>query len=507
MHCIASFWKEKSSSKYVDLIHKKLSNLQDENSLLRTELSSLSEQTEQIEKHEQKLTTDCIHQLNDAQERLRELQAEVDRKGIDLIKCQEECSSVIQQLVSGQQKMKELTIENLDMKETIKTSNDIQQELTSETANYVRKLSSKPPSLSSSMTSNSGRARKPTGKNLLNSLPIPGSPITKPSANHVSANPTNVNSLTKPSRPTTASASAPFFDEIERHRQNLGRPGIPGSKDLDAALKRLSLRRQNEESERGYKERERHNSGLSQPSTISVNSSQQQDSRECSGTSTPTARSPSPESELSGYGSASSFGYRMPEKLQIVKPMEGSATLHHWQRLATPHLAGLFEQRHGVQIKHGQPLNDLDSDTYSLMDVEEEVVPVRPSGRAMMTNTVTDARVMHPSTTSYPYLSPMTVSSTMSTVTSLTSSGSASSSAARLTTSGRMSNATSTFSISLGLASILSERGISGIGDSGGTFNNTAPKRFGCLTTESTPKHVHTKQESINPAVTTFSSI
>lgn len=62
----------------------------------------------------------------------------------------------------------------------------------------------------------------------------------------------------------------------------------------------------------------------------------------------------------------------MPEKLQIVKPMEGSATLHHWQRLATPHLAGLFEQRHGVQIKHGQPLNDLDSDTYSLMDVEEE---------------------------------------------------------------------------------------------------------------------------------------
>lgn len=42
-----------------------------------------------------------------------------------------------------------------------------------------------------------------------------------------------------------------------------------------------------------------------------------------------------------------------------------------------------------------------------------------------MTNTVTDARVMHPSTTSYPYLSPMTVSSTMSTVTSLTSSGSA----------------------------------------------------------------------------------
>lgn len=33
------------------------------------------------------------------------------------------------------------------------------------------------------------------------------------------------------------------------NRQNLGRPGIPGSKDLDTALKRLSLRRQNERAE------------------------------------------------------------------------------------------------------------------------------------------------------------------------------------------------------------------------------------------------------------------
>lgn len=62
----------------------------------------------------------------------------------------------------------------------------------------------------------------------------------------------------------------------------------------------------------------------------------------------------------------------MPEKLQIVKPMEGSATLHQWQRLATPNLAGIFEERDGVQIKHEQPLNEFNSTTYSLLDVEEE---------------------------------------------------------------------------------------------------------------------------------------
>lgn len=94
--------------------------------------------------------------------------------------------------------------------------------------------------------------------------------------------------------------------------------------------------------------------------------------RDWSDANTPTVRSPSPESELSGYGSASSFGFRMPEKLQIVKPMEGSATLHQWQRLATPNLAGIFEERDGVQIKHEQPLNEFNPTTYSLLDVEEE---------------------------------------------------------------------------------------------------------------------------------------
>ena len=44
---------------------------------------------------------------------------------------------------------------------------------------------------------------------------------------------------------------------------------------------------------------------------------------------------------LSGYGGNT---WRVPEKLQIVKPIEGSQTLHHWTRLATPTLGGLLER-------------------------------------------------------------------------------------------------------------------------------------------------------------------
>lgn len=38
---------------------------------------------------------------------------------------------------------------------------------------------------------------------------------------------------------------------------------------------------------------------------------------------------------ISGYGGNA---WRIPEKLQIVKPIEGSQTLHHWTQLATPTL-------------------------------------------------------------------------------------------------------------------------------------------------------------------------
>ncbi len=44
-------------------------------------------------------------------------------------------------------------------------------------------------------------------------------------------------------------------------------------------------------------------------------------------------------------------GWRLPDKLRIVKPLEGSLTLHHWQRLAVPHLGTALEERSGVAVR------------------------------------------------------------------------------------------------------------------------------------------------------------
>ena len=54
---------------------------------------------------------------------------------------------------------------------------------------------------------------------------------------------------------------------------------------------------------------------------------------------------------MSSYGGTNTNDWKLPQKLQIVKPIEGSLTLHQWSRLATPHLGGLLEEREGVAIK------------------------------------------------------------------------------------------------------------------------------------------------------------
>uniref|UniRef100_A0A8C3MLX4 Trafficking kinesin protein 1 n=1 Tax=Geospiza parvula TaxID=87175 RepID=A0A8C3MLX4_GEOPR len=147
-----------------------------------------------------------------------------------------------------------------------------------------------------------------------------------------------------------------------------GTPGTPGSSDLETALRRLSLRRENYLSERKFfeEEQERKLRELAEKGEVH------------SGSVTPTESimslgTHSRFSEFTGYSgmSISSRSY-LPEKLQIVKPLEGSATLHHWQQLAQPHLGGILDPRPGVVTKGFRTL-DLDLDeVYCLNDYEED---------------------------------------------------------------------------------------------------------------------------------------
>ncbi|GAB5576930.1 trafficking kinesin-binding protein 1 isoform X2 [Prionailurus iriomotensis] len=189
-----------------------------------------------------------------------------------------------------------------------------------------------------------------------------------------------------------------------------GTPGTPGSHDLETALRRLSLRRENYLSERRFfeEEQERKLRELAEKGEL------------LSGSLTPTESimslgTHSRFSEFTGF-SGMSFSSRsyLPEKLQIVKPLEerrvwlssfrlggvirasllrlhlhrwgarqgaaaeaGSATLHHWQQLAQPHLGGILDPRPGVVTKGFRTLDvDLD-EVYCLNDFEEDDTDLR----------------------------------------------------------------------------------------------------------------------------------
>lgn len=98
----------------------------------------------------------------------------------------------------------------------------------------------------------------------------------------------------------------------------LGQPGCPGGNDLTRALHRLSLRRQNFLCERQFFQAEREKK-------LQALAGAEADGEGGSGCISPMGSTFSSFSNLSELSFSSSvFKTFLPEKLQIVKPMEGN---------------------------------------------------------------------------------------------------------------------------------------------------------------------------------------
>lgn len=173
--------------------------------------------------------------------------------------------------------------------------------------------------------------------------------------------------------------------------QPSGVPGAPGAKELEAALKRLTpaevLARR---------------AMLSYAPVGTYSYDEQKPMAAIPvGVRTPDSIMSTGSSGISSSTNMSSsvHQWRLPEKLQIVKPIEGSQTLHHWSRLATPTLCGLLDERPGVTIRGGRGLDDLGMQIYNLSDVEEDIndeLPGKQFEFSGCTYTYTTSTVMHP---------------------------------------------------------------------------------------------------------------
>ncbi|XP_026158966.1 trafficking kinesin-binding protein 1 [Mastacembelus armatus] len=220
-------------------------------------------------------------------------------------------------------------------------------------------------------------------------------------------------SLTLEDKPSSNNAQKD--DSSVSGPKRLGQPGTPGGQDLEAALCSLSARQQSHSSERPFFDVERERKlcalaancedGDGSSGFLTPNDSMTSSSAASTGTNYSNG-----SSQHSCGSSGGSRSY-LPDRLQIVKPLEGSVTLHQWQQLAKPNLGGILHPRPGVltkdfrelevDIQHVYSLNDLEEDEPDLSQLSGPHGMVSPSSpshpQTSPTHTIITCRTLQPS--------------------------------------------------------------------------------------------------------------
>uniref|UniRef100_A0AAR2IWK5 Trafficking protein, kinesin binding 1a n=1 Tax=Pygocentrus nattereri TaxID=42514 RepID=A0AAR2IWK5_PYGNA len=414
----------------LDSLQKKLKDLEEENIVLRSEACHLETETISYEEKEQQLVNDCVKELRDANLQISSLAEELAKKTEDASRQQEEITHLLSQIVDLQKKAKSYAVENEELTQHLGAAKDAQRQLTTELQELedkyaecmemlheaqeeLKNFRNKTVPLSTPRRFHSlglfpmdslaaeieGTMRKEiqmsdpeveelhpkrvfqTVRNINQTVrqrSMGPSPMNIPGSNQTSCVSSRRSSCLSTPRSSVYGGEGSIMDNrtnslmlegqspqdsSDDSNKKPGTPGTPGSRDLEAALRRLSLRRDNYLSERRFfeEERERKLNALAE----------EKSEVDGGGSLTPADSIMSLGTLHSVYSVYSSRSY-LPEKLQIVKPLEGSATLHAWQQLAQPNLGGILDARPGVVTKGFRPLQlDLE-EVYQFTDLEED---------------------------------------------------------------------------------------------------------------------------------------
>uniref|UniRef100_A0A3Q3RRX1 Trafficking kinesin-binding protein 1-like n=1 Tax=Mastacembelus armatus TaxID=205130 RepID=A0A3Q3RRX1_9TELE len=518
---------------------------EDESGSSPTLANHLKSETETYEEKEQQLVNDCVKELRLSSLQINAIAEELARKTEDASRQQEEITYLLSQIVDLQKKTKSYAVENEELSQHLMAAKDAQRQLTAELQELEEKYSECIEMLHEAQEelknlrnrnypAGTPRRYHPMGLYPMDSLAaeIEGTmrkelsqddpeihrkrvfetvknvnqTVRQRSLTPTSANiPGSNQSLSARTSPQSSGPSTPHSSmyggdisgdsvALDNRTQSIlmetasnqeREKKASGAEDLRLALRRLSLRRQNNLSERRFfeEERERRRGGhgglqeaLGQESALT------------------------PSESIMSLGNLhlwASRGPYLPDKLQIVKPLEGSATLHHWQQLAQPHLGVILDARPGVVSKGYRPLELELEQVYPWGGFEEDepgeqyfqnlpnssasASPAVPSastayypGKCMAhtssTYTFTTCRILHPTdelTRVTPSLNPAPSSSSCVMTSTLLGTPVATPCTPRRLSlrpsesSTNLREATRTTSTSLGLVRLLQERGIS----------------------------------------------
>uniref|UniRef100_A0A672GPW5 Trafficking protein, kinesin binding 1a n=1 Tax=Salarias fasciatus TaxID=181472 RepID=A0A672GPW5_SALFA len=532
-----------------DTLQRKLKELEEENLSLRSEANHLKSETETYEEKEQQLVNDCVKELRLSSLQISAIAEELARKTEDASRQQEEITHLLSQIVDLQKKAKSFAVENEELSQHLLAAKYAQRQLTAELQELEEKYSECIEMLHEAQEelknlrnrnypAGTPRRYHPLGLYPMDSLAaeIEGTmrkelslddPECEDHRKRVFETVKNVNQTVRQRSLTPTSANIPGSNQSPRtspQSSGLSTPHssvyggdfagdsvaldnraqsilmetalsvgsvegrekkLSGAEDLRLALRRLSLRRQNNLSERRFfeEERERRRGGGGHGGLPDAQESLL-----------------TPSESIMSLGNLhlwASRGPYLPDKLQIVKPLEGSATLHHWQQLAQPHLGVILDARPGVVPKGYRPLELELEQVYPWGGFEEDepgeqyfqnlptssasTTPAVPStsaayypGKCMAhtssTYTFTTCRILHPTdeqTRVTPSLNPVPSSSScVMTSTLLGTPAVTPCTPRRLSlrpseSSTNLRDATRTTSTSLGLVRLLQERGIS----------------------------------------------
>ncbi|XP_072322109.1 trafficking kinesin-binding protein 2 isoform X2 [Eucyclogobius newberryi] len=376
-------------------LQNKLQDLEEENLSLRSEACQLKRDTISYEEKEQQLVHDCVKELRESNTQMVTLTEDLSKKNEELLKHQEEIAQLLSQIVELQHRVKELALEKEELRIHLQASKDSQRQLTAElnevterNAECLEMLHESQEEIKDLRNQNTpfSRMRRHMSYGLypMDSLAaeIEGTMRRELSIDEETAFEDQrvsqkrvfrtVRSLNTAASSRALSAVPPIpgsgsslvmtAQPFPSTYVKMGQPGFPGGNDLTKALHRLSLRRHNFLCERQFFQAEREKK---------VQALTAEGDGEASGCCSPMGSAMSSYSNLSELSFGSSvFKTFLPEKLQIVKPMEGSLTLHHWQQLAKPHLATILDPHPGIVTKGFRPLAQ--DPVYHFSDMEED---------------------------------------------------------------------------------------------------------------------------------------